>query len=209
MAMKNIGIAIRASIALMALCGLAYPLATTGLAQILAPDRADGSLIRSENGRIIGSALIAQASVRPDRFHPRDSAAKYDPTASAGSNRAVASSAYAAEMAERVRALRSSDAWLVGDIPADLVTGSGSGLDPDLSPAAAKAQIPGISRASGISEAQLAQLVDRQTKGRQLGLFGEPRVNVTALNLELAKLEAGGGALEAGSGAGPDRQGAR
>jgi len=200
MAMKSIGTAIRASIVLMALCGLVYPLVTTGLAQLLAPKQAEGSLIRSDDGRIIGSALLAQAVERPDRFRPRDSAAKYDPTASVGSNRAVASPAYAAELAERVRVLREGDARLGRDVPADLVTGSGSGLDPDLSPAAAKAQIPGISRASGIPEAQLGQLVDEHTKGRQLGLFGEPRVNVTALNLALAKLEASGGSLqEAGS----------
>ncbi|MEK0317216.1 potassium-transporting ATPase subunit KdpC [Cohnella sp. 56] len=189
--MKNAAVAIRISAVLMALCGLIYPLAATGLAQLLAPGQAAGSLIRSEDGQVVGSALLAQAVESPGRFHPRESAAKYDPTASVGSNRAVASQAYAEEIAAKVQALRAGNPGL-RDIPADLVTGSGSGLDPDLSPAAAKAQIPGISRETGIPEAQLAQLVDAQTKGRQLGLFGEPRVNVTALNMALAQLAPGG-----------------
>ncbi|WP_248923957.1 potassium-transporting ATPase subunit KdpC [Paenibacillus hamazuiensis] len=184
--MKTTVTAIRVSIVLMILCGLIYPLVTTWLAGVLFPKQADGSLIRLGD-TVIGSELLAQNVTSPKLFHPRESAAKYDPTASAGSNRAVASDDYAKEMAERINELRKENPVLE-DIPSDLVTTSGSGFDPDLSPEAAKAQIPRISRAAGIAEQQLQQLVDSLTQGRQLGIFGEPRVNVSALNIELLKL---------------------
>ncbi|MDM5280401.1 potassium-transporting ATPase subunit KdpC [Paenibacillus silvae] len=180
--------ALRLSVVLMLLCGLAYPLLTTGVAQWLFPAQANGSLI-TQDGKIIGSSLLAQEVKSPGLFQPRASSANNDATASAGSNRAVASPEYIAEMKEKLAALRKQDPASPQHIPADLVTGSGSGLDPDLSPEAAEAQIPRISRATGLSEQQLAELVKRHTQGRQLGIFGEPRVNVNELNLALINAE--------------------
>jgi potassium-transporting ATPase KdpC subunit len=183
--MKMTLTAIRVSVVLMLLCGLIYPLVTTGIAQTLFPKQAGGSLIQS-NGTVIGSELLAQNFQSPKLFQPRASAAKYDPTASVGSNTAVASEDYVKGIADQIDALK-QDNPNMKDIPADLVTGSGSGFDPDLSPEGAKAQVPRISRETGIGEQQLNQLVDSHTKNRQLGIFGEPRVNVTELNIELLK----------------------
>ncbi|MBP1965962.1 potassium-transporting ATPase subunit KdpC [Paenibacillus aceris] len=183
--MKSVFIAIRVSLLFMIVCGLIYPLATTGVAQVLFPKQAQGSLIES-GGAVIGSELLAQNFESPKLFHPRGSAAKYDPTASSGSNTVVASDDYAAAMLEKIDALKIENPNLK-DIPADLVTVSGSGFDPDLSPEGAKAQVPRISKETRIAEQQLNELVDRLTKARQLGIFGEPRVNVTELNIELLK----------------------
>lgn len=185
MNIRMIGVPIRVSLVLMLLCGLGYPLVTTGAAQALFPRQADGSLIESSGG-VIGSELLAQNVESPKLFQPRASNAKYDPTASAGSNRAVASEDYVQEIAGKIAQVKQENPSLTV-IPADLVTVSGSGLDPDLSPEAAKAQMPRISRATGLSEATLQALVDAHVKGRQLGIFGEPRVNVTELNLALMK----------------------
>jgi K+-transporting ATPase ATPase C chain len=183
MKMKMMLTAIRVSVVLMLLCGLIYPLVTTGVAQALFPKQAEGSLIQM-NGTLIGSKLLAQSIQSPKLFQPRGSAAKYDPTASVGSNTAVASADYVKKIADQIDALKKDNPNLT-DIPADLVTGSGSGFDPDLSPEAAKAQVPRISRETGIGEQQLNQLVDLHTKDRQLGVFGEPRVNVLELNIDL------------------------
>lgn len=183
--MKNTLTAIRVSLVLMLVCGIIYPLVTTGIAQTIFPKQADGSLIQL-NGKVIGSELLAQNVESPKLFHPRASAAKYDPTASAGSNKAVASQDYVNGIADQIDALK-KDNPTIKDIPADLVTGSGSGFDPDLTPEAAKAQVPRISRETGLSEQQLNQFIDSHTKNRQLGIFGEPRVNVTELNLALLK----------------------
>jgi K+-transporting ATPase ATPase C chain len=183
--MKSVFIAIRVSLLFLLICGLIYPLVTTGVAQALFPKQANGSLIES-GGVVIGSELLAQNFESPKLFHPRESAAKYDPTASAGSNTAVASSDYAQAIADKIDALKKDNPNLT-DIPADLVTVSGSGFDPDLSPEGAKAQVPRISKETGISEKYLGDLVDQLTKTRQLGIFGEPRVNVTELNMELLK----------------------
>lgn len=180
--------ALRLAVVLMLLCGLAYPLVTTGVAQRLFPSQANGSLI-TQGGKIIGSSLLAQEVKSPGLFQPRASNANYDPTASAGSNRAVASPEYIVEMNQKLAALRQGNPALPHQIPADLVTGSGSGLDPDLSPEAAEAQIPRISQATGLSKQKLAQLIQDHTQGRQLGIFGEPHVNVMKLNLALIAAE--------------------
>jgi K+-transporting ATPase ATPase C chain len=169
----------------MLVCGLIYPLVTTGIAQAIFPKQANGSLIES-NGTVIGSELLAQNFESPKLFHPRASNAKYDPTSSAGSNVAVASSDYAKGIADKIDALKQENPNLK-DIPAELVTVSGSGFDPDLTPEGAKAQVPRISRETGISETDLNNLIDSHTYSRQLGIFGEPRVNVTDLNIELLK----------------------
>lgn len=183
--MKSVFIALRVSIFFMIVCGLIYPLATTGVAQVLFPKQANGSLIES-SGTVIGSELLAQGFESPKLFHPRASTANYDPKASSGSNMAVASSDYAAAIGEKIDALKEENPALI-EIPADLVTLSGSGFDPDLSPEGAKAQVPRISKETGIAETELNRLVDQLTKARQLGVFGEPRVNVTELNMELLK----------------------
>lgn len=183
--MRTFWVSLRVSIVMMLICGLIYPLVTTGVAQGLFPKQANGSLVESDHG-VIGSELLAQSFASPKLFHPRASGAKYDPTASAGSNVMVASDDYAQGIAAQVEALKKDNPGLK-DIPADLVTVSGSGFDPDLSPEAAKAQVPGISAATGISENDLNKLIDKFTKSRQLGLFGEPRVNVLELNLALLK----------------------
>lgn len=183
--MRMLWTAIRFSAVLMLICGLIYPVVTTGAARALFPAQAEGSLIR-ENGVVWGSRLLARQVDSPKLFHPRASAAGYDPTASAGSNMAVASSAYIRTIAHKAEALRLENPMLE-EIPADLVTGSGSGLDPDLSPAAAVAQTLRISRESGIPREELVSLIHERTKKRQWGVFGEPRVNVMELNLELLK----------------------
>ena len=176
--------ALRLSVVLMLVCGLLYPLVTTGVAQLLFPSQANGSLM-VQDAKVIGSSLLAQEVKSPGLFQPRASKANYDPTASAGSNRAVASPEYIAEMNQKLATLRQENPALPHQIPADLVTGSGSGLDPDLSPEAALAQIPRISQATGLSKQKLTQLIQDHIQGRQLGIFGEPRVNVMELNLAL------------------------
>lgn len=185
--MKSLVIALRTSLLLMIICGLLYPLVTTGIAQVLFPKQANGSLIE-HHGTVIGSEWIAQPFTSPGFFHPRASAADYDPRATAATNAAVASDEYLRDLGEKVNQLKKENPGLADrEIPADLVTTSGSGLDPHLSPAAAKAQVPRISKETGIPEAELNALVDAHTKGRDLGIFGEPRVNVLELNLELLK----------------------
>ncbi|MFF3021294.1 potassium-transporting ATPase subunit KdpC [Gottfriedia sp. NPDC057948] len=185
--MKSVMIAIRASIVLLILCGLGYPLATTGVAQVIFPKQADGSLIES-NGKVTGSKLIAQKFKGPEWFHSRASAANYNPTASAATNAAVASKEYVNETKDKITELKKENSNLGKMIPADLVTTSGSGFDPDLSPEAVKAQVPRVAKASGISKVKLISLINSHTEGRQLGIFGEPRVNILELNLDLQKL---------------------
>jgi K+-transporting ATPase ATPase C chain len=185
--MKMTWIAIRASIVLMVICGLIYPLVTTGVAQAIFPKQANGSLIEA-NGVVQGSELLAQNFESPRFFHPRASNAKYDPKSSAGSNVAIASDDYVKGISDQI------DAWkkenpLLTEVPADLVTVSGSGFDPDLSPEGAKAQVPRISKETGLSVVLIQQLIDKQTMNRSLGIFGEPRVNVLDLNLGLLQLQ--------------------
>lgn len=171
------------------LTGLAYPLAMTEVAEALLPHQARGSLIERD-GAPIGSALIGQTFARADYFRPRPSAAGtgYDASASSGTNLGPTS----AKLAERLKAdaetLRAEG--ITGPIPADAITTSGSGLDPHISPAYALAQAPRIARARGVGEPIVRDLVTAHIEGRQLGVFGEPRVNVLTLNLALDKATA-------------------
>lgn len=182
--------AIVMTILFAALLGLAYPLAMTGLGQTLFPSQANGSLVRDGAGRVIGSAVVGQAFMADRYFQTRPSAAGkgYDGLASSGSNLGPAAQA----LVERVRpdVARRRDEGVTGPVPADLVTASGSGLDPDLSPAAALAQAPRVARARGLSVERVRGLVAGQV---QDSLLGDAHVNVLALNRALDALQGAGG----------------
>jgi K+-transporting ATPase ATPase C chain len=175
------------TLTLTVLTGLLYPGVVTGLCQLLFPTAANGSLI-TQNGRIIGSTLIGQNFARAEYFQPRPSAAGndgYDPTASSGSNFGPTSQKLADRVKASVEKFRKENPEYTGPIPADLLTASGSGLDPHLSPASAAAQAPRVAKARGVSQERIRQLVAQFTEDRDLGFLGEPRVNVLRLNLAL------------------------
>lgn len=177
---------------LTAITGLLYPLAVTGLAQLVFPHQANGSLIRRD-GRPVGSALIGQSFTDPGYFWGRPSATTpqpYDGTASGGSNLGPDNPALTEAARQRIAALRAADPDNKEPVPVSLVTASGSGLDPDISPAAALYQEDRVARARGLPPALVRTLVDRNTRGRQFGVLGEPRVNVLQLNLALDALAA-------------------
>lgn len=170
--------------------GIAYPLLVTAIGSAAMPRQAGGSLIEKD-GTIVGSALIGQNFSSPGYFWGRLSATgpyPYNGAASSGSNLGPLNPALADNIKARIEALRAADPGNTGPIPVDLVTASGSGLDPDISPAAAQYQVQRVARARGIEAPRLQALVDRHTQGRQWGLFGEPRVNVLALNMALDEL---------------------
>ena len=186
---KNLITAVLMTVATTILLGLIYPLVVTVLAQLLFKDKANGQII-SRNGQAIGSRIIAQPFTSAKYFHPRPSAAGngYDAANSAGTN-------YAPTNQKLIDRVRTDAAALHQEnpsqpIPVDLLTTSASGLDPEISPAAAEFQIPRIARERGLSEASLRSLVQSHTKQRDLGLLGEPRVNVLELNLALDDLQA-------------------
>jgi K+-transporting ATPase ATPase C chain len=169
------------------LTGLLYPLAVTALAQVIFPHQANGSLIE-QNGQISGSELIGQPYDDPGYFWGRPSATAafpYNASASGGSNLGPTNPALEKAVRERIALLRAADPGNTGPIPADLVTASASGLDPHISIAAAVYQVSRVARERGLSEEQVLALVRQSTQGRQLGILGEPRVNVLSLNLAL------------------------
>ncbi|HTP30103.1 MAG TPA: potassium-transporting ATPase subunit KdpC [Anaeromyxobacteraceae bacterium] len=178
----------RATLVTLVLTGLAYPLVMTGLAQAIFPHQANGSLVTDGTGKIVGSELLAQNFSGPAYFHPRPSAAGdkgYDPLASGGSNLGPTSKKLRDQAAAQLEALIKENPEARGPPPVELITASGSGLDPHLSPAGALWQIPRIAKARGIGPARVQAVVEEVTEGRDLGILGEPRVNVLDLNLAL------------------------
>ena len=174
------------------LTGVIYPLAVTGLAQLFLPSLADGSLI-IRDGKVIGSELIGQQFDDPKYFWGRPSATSpfpYNAAASSGSNLGPTNPAFIDAVKGRVSALRAADPANDTPIPVDLVTASGSGLDPHVSPAAAEYQLKRVARARGLGENTLRDLVARHTEGRQLGVLGERRINILKLNVALDDLSA-------------------
>ena len=170
------------------LCGL-YPLIVYGAAQLLFPDQANGSLLVDRSGAVRGSALLAQNFTGAGYFHPRPSAAGangYDATGSGGSNLGPTSSNLVATITQNIANYRGENGLTTNTpVPADAVTASGSGLDPDISPANAAWQVPRVARARGMSEEQVRNLVRQNTDARDFGIWGEPRVNVMTLNFAL------------------------
>lgn len=183
---KNLMTAILMTIVTTVLFGLVYPLVVTGLAQVIFPDKANGSLIKREDGTVIGSRLIGQPFSSPGYFRSRPSAAGaagYDAGASSGSNLGPTNQ----KLIDRVKVeVEKAQAENPGKpVPVDLVTTSGSGLDPHISPAAAEFQVPRVSRERGMTEDEVRRIVAAHTEGRQFGFLGEPVVNVLELNLDL------------------------
>jgi K+-transporting ATPase ATPase C chain len=181
---RNLAIAAVMTVTTTVLLGLIYPLALTGIAQLVFPDQANGQLIE-RNGTIVGSRIIGQAFSSAGYFRPRPSATStpYDAANSAGSQLGPTNRKLVEAVTANVEAARKENRE--APVPVDLVTASASGLDPHLSPAAAAFQTPRVARERGVTEADVQRLVDAHTEGRQLGFFGEPRTNVLELNLAL------------------------
>jgi potassium-transporting ATPase KdpC subunit len=185
---KTTMIALRATIVTLVLTGLLYPFVMTGLAQALFPWRANGSLVTGDKGQFVGSQLIAQAFTNPAYFQPRPSAAGekgYDAASSGGSNLGPTSKKLRERVAEDVKRLKEQNPEAPGPVPVELLTASGSGLDPHLSPQATLWQAPRIARSRNVAHKELLEIVEANIEGRQLGFLGEPRINVLLLNLAL------------------------
>ncbi len=182
---------VRLSVVFIVLCGIIYPLATTAIAQVVMPSQANGSLLTNKAGVVVGSELIGQNFTDPALFHGRVSSIDYKAEASGSNNYGPSNP----DMLQRTKDFITQ--WQLDNpevplnkLPVDLITNSGSGLDPDITPASAMVQIPRISNLTGIPASQLEDLVAEYTKGRDLGLFGEERVNVLKLNMALLEMSA-------------------
>ena len=181
-------VAVRTTIVTLVLTGLIYPFVMTGLAQVLFPWRANGSLVTDEKGQVVGSELIAQGFANPAYFQPRPSAAGekgYDSANSSGSNLGPTSKKLQDRIKDDLKRLRHENPEATTPVPAELVTTSGSGLDPDLSPEAMLWQAARVAKARGISPERVKAVVDSNVQGRTFGILGQPRVNVLLVNLAL------------------------
>ena len=187
--MKNIIIAFRVAIVTLILTGIIYPFAVTGIAQVIFPDKANGSMIKNEKGEVVGSDLIGQTFAKPSYFQPRPSAAGngYDASSSGGSNLGPSSQ----KLKDRIKAdterLIKENPDAKGPAPVELVMASASGLDPHISIKAAMWQVPRIAKSRNADPEIIKEIIENTTEGRDLLIFGEPRVNVLRLNLALDK----------------------
>lgn len=186
--MKTLLIGLRVTAVTLILTGILYPLASTGLAQLLFPHAANGSLISDDKGNVIGSELIGQGFAKPYYFQPRPSAAGdkgYDATASSGSNFGTTSKKLRDRVDAKIARLHKENPDAPADVPSDLVTASASGLDPHLSPEAALWQVPRVAKARGVTPNRVRDVVELAIEGRDVGFLGERRVNVLELNVAL------------------------
>ena len=186
--MKTFMIALRATIVTLIVTGLVYPFVLTGLAQLIFPWRANGSLVTDEKGQVVGSELIAQGFANPAYFQPRPSAAGekgYDATSSSGSNLGPTSKKLQDRINDDLKRLKSENPEATGSVPAELVTTSASGLDPHLSPEAMLWQVPRVAKTRGVAPERVKSVVDANVEGRTFGILGEARVNVLLVNLAL------------------------
>jgi K+-transporting ATPase ATPase C chain len=186
--MTHVRTAVAALIVLTVITGVVYPLAVTAIAQLVFPHQANGSLITTRDGRVVGSSQIGQSFDDPKYFWGRPSATApfpYNAGASSGSNLGPTNPALHEAVKGRVEALRAADPDSTAPVPVDLVTASGSGLDPHVSPAAALYQVNRVAKARKLDPADVQRLVEQHTEGRQWGFLGEPRVTVLRLNLAL------------------------
>ncbi|MGN7759896.1 potassium-transporting ATPase subunit KdpC [Paenibacillus sp. 22594] len=182
---------VRLSAIFIILCGVVYPLASTAIAQVLMPSQANGSLLKNSAGQVIGSELIGQSFTNPALFHGRVSSIDYKAEASGSNNYGPSNADMLKRTSDFITQWKLDNPQVpVNQLPIDLVTNSGSGLDPDISPASAIVQVPRISSLTGLSSDKLEQLIKANTEGRDLGLFGEERVNVLKLNMALTELSA-------------------
>ncbi|MFH8249520.1 potassium-transporting ATPase subunit KdpC [Microbacterium sp. B2969] len=192
---RTAGVAVRAMLVFTLVLGVGYTLVVTGIGQLVLPWQANGSLVTDATGKTVGSALIGQGftdasgQALPQYFQSRPSAAGYDGGASSGSNLGPENSDLVNAIAERQSAIAGLDGVAVGDIPSDAVTASGSGLDPDVSPAYALLQVSRVAEARGLPEDEVRTLVEAHIQQRDLGFLGEPRVGVLELNLALDALQ--------------------
>jgi potassium-transporting ATPase KdpC subunit len=195
---KELIIALRVTAVTLVLTGLVYPLVTTGLAQVLFPYRANGSFLENASGEVVGSELLGQGFSARGYFHPRPSSAGkdgWDPTSSGGTNLGATSKKLRDSAADALQKLQAENPGASGPPPVELVTSSGSGLDPHLSPAGALWQVPRVAQARHVAEDRVRALVESQVERRDLFVLGEPRVNVLVLNVALDRQF---GALERG-----------
>jgi K+-transporting ATPase ATPase C chain len=187
--MKELMIAFRVALVILVLTGIIYPFAVTGVAQAIFPEKANGSMIKGDNGELIGSELIGQAFTKPSYFQPRPSAAGngFDATSSGGSNLGPSSLKLRDRITADAKRLIKDNPDAKGPVPVELVTASASGLDPHISPEAAVWQIPRIAASRNVASERIKQIVESLTESRDLGILGEPRVNVLFVNLALDK----------------------